>query len=67
MLPAAASATLQTDPQALTRTMESRLWRAAQQRLALRGRCVLFSTVLDAAEPTSWCGADDPDNATLEG
>ena len=67
MLPAAASATLQTDPQALTRTMKAAYARGAANGWHFADDVYYFSTVLDAGRAYQLVRRDDPDNATLEG
>jgi hypothetical protein len=67
MLPAAAGATLQTDPQALTRTMKAAYARGASNGWHFADDVYYFSTVLDAGRAYQLVRRDDPDNATLEG
>jgi hypothetical protein len=66
-LPVAAGATLQTDPQALTRTMKSAFDRGASNGWHFADDIYYFSTVLDAGRAYQLVRRDDPDNATLEG
>jgi hypothetical protein len=65
-LPAAASATLQTDPFALYRTMKSAFDRGNQNGWHYADQIYFFSTVLDAGRAYELVRRDDPDNAVLQ-
>jgi hypothetical protein len=67
VLPASAGATLQTDPQALERTMKSAYARGAGNGWHFADDVYYFSTVLDAGRAYQLVRRDDPDNVTLEG
>jgi hypothetical protein len=67
VLPTGVSATLQTDPQALTRTMNAAYQRGVDDGWHLADNLYYFSTVLDAGRAYELVRRDDPDNATLKG
>ena len=66
-LPAAAGATLQTDPQALGRTMKAAYDRGAADGWPFADSVYYFSTVLDAGRAYELVRRDDPDGLTLKG
>jgi hypothetical protein len=66
-LPASAGATLQTDPQALTRTMKAAYSRGVAGGWDFADSVYYFSTVLDAGRAYELVRRDDPDNLTLKG
>ncbi len=65
-LPAAAGATLQTDPQALTRTMNAAYERGAGDGWHFADSVYYFSTLLDAGRAYELVRRDDPDNLKLK-
>jgi hypothetical protein len=67
VLPTSAGATLQTDPQALTRTMKAAYDRGASDGWHFADSVYYFSTVLDAGRAYELVRRDDPDNLTLKG
>jgi len=67
VLPAGAGATLQTDPQALTRTMKAAYDRGLAGGWHFADNVYYFSTVLDAGRAYELVRRDDPDNLTLQG
>jgi hypothetical protein len=67
VLPTGVSATLQTDPQALTRTMNAAYQRGVDDGWHFADNIYYFSTVLDAGRAYELVRRDDPDNATLKG
>ena len=66
ILPAAAGATLQTDPTALARTMKAAYARGAGAGWHFADNVYYFSTVLDAGRAYELVRRDDPDNLTLK-
>ena len=66
VLPANVQATLQTDPQALTRTMKAAYDRGAADGWHFADTVYYFSTVLDAGRAYELVRRDDPDNLTLK-
>lgn len=67
LLPVPAPATLQTDPQALERTMKAAYARGAADGWHFADDIYYFSTVLDAGRAYELVRRDDPDNLTLKG
>jgi len=67
LLPTAVGATLQTDPQALTRIMKAAYDRGAANGWHFADNLYYFSTVLDAGRAYELVRRDDPDNAKLKG
>ena len=67
LVPAAAPATLQTDPQALQRTMRAAYARGAADGWHFADEVYYFSTVLDAGRAFALVRRDDPNNRVLEG
>ncbi|HEV8021042.1 MAG TPA: hypothetical protein VGP41_07240 [Candidatus Lustribacter sp.] len=67
LLPIPAPATLQTDPQALERTMKAAYERGATDGWHFADDLYYFSTVLDAGRAYELVRRDDPDNMTLKG
>ena len=67
LLPVTAQATLQTDPQALTRTMEAAYARGARNGWHFADDVYYFSTLLDAGRAYELVRRDDPGNLKLEG
>lgn len=65
--PHPASATLQTDPKALYRTMKSAFDRGAANGWHFADEVYYFSTVLDAGRAYELVRRDDPDNLTIKG
>jgi hypothetical protein len=63
----AAQATLQTDPQALTRTMKAAFDRGTADGWHFADDVVYFSTLLDAGRAYELVRHDDPQNLTLKG
>jgi hypothetical protein len=67
VLPTSAGATLQTDPQALSRTMKAAYDRGVAGGWHFADSVYYFSTVLDAGRAYELVRRDDPDNRTLKG
>jgi SAM-dependent methyltransferase len=67
LFPLTAQATLQTDPNALTRTMKAAFDRGAANGWHFADDVYYFSTVLDAGRAYELVRRDDPDNLKLEG
>jgi hypothetical protein len=67
VLPPPASATLQTDPAALERTMKTAFEHAAKSGWHFSDAVAYFSTVLDAGRAYELVRRDDPNNAVLKG
>jgi hypothetical protein len=67
LVPAAAPATLQTDPNALYRTMKAAFDRGNRDNWTFADAVYYFSTVLDAGRAYALVRSDDPDNAVLQG
>jgi hypothetical protein len=67
LAPAAAPATLQTDPHALYRTMKAAYDRGTANGWHFADEVDYFSTVLDAGRADELVRRDDPDNAVLQG
>ena len=66
LVPLTAQATLQTDPNALTRTMKAAFDRGAANGWHFADDVYYFSTVLDAGRAYELVRRDDPDNLKLE-
>ena len=67
LVPAGAPATLQTDPNALYRTMRGAFDRGERDGWHFADAVYYFSTVLDAGRAYELVRRDDPDNAVIQG
>jgi len=67
LLPLAARAALQTDPQALTRSMSAAYARGAADGWHFADQVAYFSTLLDAGRAYEIARHDDPENLALKG